>query len=164
MRGQQRPTSGPARGYRAGGGGRGAVVPGPMAYSGVKASGQPHGGSGLSTGDREMRKTKPAPSGELGGRAGGRNIYPDSHASPGALAQSGRELMEPAENTCKLPLHRRTCAQLRAQVEKGSQGSVFQVGDAGGVKVRAGRRRVEARAGSTRRAQHPLSIGGWTWG
>lgn len=55
-----------------------------MACSGVKASGQPHGGSGLSTGDREMRKTKPAPSGDLGGRAGGRNTYPDSHASPGA--------------------------------------------------------------------------------
>lgn len=85
--------------------GRGEVVPGPMACSGVKASGQPHGDSGLSTGDREMRKTKPAPFGNLGGRAGGRNIYPDSHASPGAgssppLAQSGRELMESAEHMC----------------------------------------------------------------
>lgn len=55
--------------------------------------------------------------------------------------------MEMAENTCKLPPLRPTCTQLWAQGENGSQGSVFQVGDAGSSEGE-GWRRVE---GSTRR-------------
>lgn len=56
-------------------------------------------------------------------------------------------LLEMAENTCKLPLHRPTCTQLWAQGENGSQGSVFQVGEAGSSEGED-LRRVE---GSTRR-------------
>lgn len=64
------------------------------------------------------------------GRGRGRNIYPDSCASPGAgslpsLAQGGRVVMESAENTCKLPVHRPThaCGPW-AQVENVSQRGV----------------------------------------
>lgn len=49
---------------------QGWEVPGPVACSRVYIPGQPHGGSRLGTGDREMRKIKSLASGELGAGEG----------------------------------------------------------------------------------------------
>lgn len=59
---------------------------------------QPRGGSGLGTGEREMGKTKPPPSAELGGREGARTytqaVGPLGGCVPPPLAQNGRIVMK----------------------------------------------------------------------
>ena len=77
--------------------------------------------------------------------------------TPSCTEEQG--VLEMAENTCKLPPHRLTCTQLWAQGENGSQGSVFQVGDASSSESE-GQRRVEGSTrGSTSRAQHSQQWG-----